>query len=95
MGLMEGKRNHNIVSVKSRNPLATQTPDSRMWYLWVCIALSRSTPAFKLPYQNNIALHDNDNEEDDDDDDNDDDGVDDDDDDDLVKIYTCKYSSKK
>lgn len=28
-------------------------------------------------------------------DDNDDDGVDDDDDDDLVKIYTCKYSSKK
>ena len=63
-----------------------------MWYLWVCIALSRSTPAFKLPYQNNIALHHNDNEEDDD---NDDDGVDDDDDDDLVKIYTCKYSSKK
>ena len=47
-----------------------------MWYLWVCIALSRSTPAFRLPYQNNIALHDNDNE-------------DDDDDDDLVKIYTC------
>ena len=95
MGLMEGKRNHNIVSVKSRTPLATQTPDSRMWYLWVCIALSRSTPAFRLPYQNNIALHHNDNEEDDDDDDNDDDGVDDDDDDDLVKIYTCKYSSKK
>ena len=74
-------------------------PDSRMWYLWVCIALSWSTPAFKLPYQNNIALHHNDNEDDDDDDDddddNDDDGVDDDDDDDLVKIYTCKYSSKK
>ena len=71
-------------------------PDSRMWYLWVCIALSRSTPAFRLPYQNNIALHHNDNEDDDDDDDNDDDdGVDDDDDDDLVKIYTCKYSSKK
>ena len=73
-------------------------PDSRMWYLWVCIALSQSTPAFKLPYQNNIALHHNDNEDDDDDDDdddNDDDGVDDDHDDDLVKIYTCKYSSKK
>ena len=63
-----------------------------MWYLWVCIALSRSTPAFRLPYQNNIALHHNDNEDDDDDDDNDDDGVDDDD---LVKIYTCTYSSKK
>ena len=59
------------------------------------MALSRSTPAFRLPYQNNIALHHNDNEDDDDDDDNDDDGVDDDDDDDLVKIYTCKYSSKK
>ena len=42
-----------------------------------------------------IALHHNDNEDDDDDNDNDDDGVDDDDDDDLVKIYTCKYSSKK
>ena len=76
-------------------PLATKMPDSRMWYLWVCIALSRSTPAFRLPYQNNIALHHNDNEDDDDDDDNDDDGVDDDDDDNLVKIYTCKYSSKK
>ena len=63
-------------------------PDSRMWYLWVCIALSRSTPAFRLPYQNNIALHDNDNEDDDDDDD-------DDNDDDLVKIYTCKYTSKE
>ena len=62
-------------------------PDSRMWYLWVCIALSRSTPAFRLPYQNNIALHDNDNEDDDDDDD--------DNDDDLVKIYTCKYTSKE
>ena len=59
-----------------------------MWYLWVCIALSRSTPAFRLPYQNNIALHDNDNEDDDDDDD-------DDNDDDLVKIYTCKYTSKE
>ena len=59
------------------------------------MALSRSTPAFRLPYQNNIALHDNDNEDDDDDDDNDDESVDDDDDDDLVKIYTCKYSSKK
>ena len=64
-----------------------------MLYPWVCIALSRSTPAFRLPYQNNIALHHNDNE--DDDDDNDDDGIDDDDDDDLVKIYTCKYTSKK
>ena len=63
-------------------------PDSRMWYLWVWIALSRSTPAFRLPYQNNIALHDNDNEDDDDDDD-------DDNDDDLVKIYTCKYTSKE
>ena len=63
-------------------------PDSRMWYLWVCIALSRSTPAFRLPYQNNIALHDNDNDDDDDDDD-------DDNDDDLVKIYTCKYTSKE
>ena len=59
-----------------------------MWYLWVWIALSRSTPAFRLPYQNNIALHDNDNEDDDDDDD-------DDNDDDLVKIYTCKYTSKE
>ena len=63
-------------------------PDSGMWYLCVCIALSRSTPAFRLPYQNNIALHDNDNEDDDDDDD-------DDNDDDLVKIYTCKYTSKE
>ena len=70
-------------------------PHSRMWYLWVCIALSRSTPAFRLPCQNNIALHDNDNEDDDDDDDNDDESIDDDNDDDLVKIYTCKYSSKK
>ena len=63
-------------------------PDSRMLYLWVCIALSRSTPAFRLPYKNNIALHDNDNEDKEDDND-------DDDDDDLVELYTCKYSSKK
>ena len=67
-----------------------------MCYLWVCIALSRSTPAFRLPYQNNIVLHHNDNEDDDElNYDNDDDGVDDDDDDDLVKICTCKHSSKK
>ena len=67
-------------------------PHSRMWYLWVCIALSRSTPAFRLPYQNNIALHDNENEDDDDDDDNDDDGIDDDNDDDLVRAQSLNLS---
>ena len=50
---MIGKKNNNIVSIKSRVPRPHQPPKCQTQECG--IALSRSTPAFRLPYKNNVA----------------------------------------